>query len=273
MKKILYTLLFAFVFSSLQGQSLRYLLKYPYRVIDGKHEASPANNGDSQLCYTNSDYCPYTLIRKQKELHKLQKGKNVVEYYKKNSVVNKPENGSYNFYRGVFPMDFNPSFVYSLPVRPNSNVEWMIDPRERSRTFTFKINYRDTVYACRRGVVCKTDYLSGVLLYHKDDTFAAYLNLSELLVFPGESVDVGTPIALASHSGLSVSFFFLDENLFQNGKPSGYAYTHFSPVFRTDKGDVKLAKGEKYTCVLDEQLIMQDMGKSEQKKYLKRKSR
>lgn len=209
MKKILYTLLFAFVFSSLQGQSLRYLLKYPYRVIDGKHEASPANNGDSQLCYTNSDYCPYTLIRKQKELHKLQKGKNVVEYYKKNSVVNKPENGSYNFYRGVFPKDFNPSFVYSLPVRPNSDVEWMIDPRERSRTFTFKINYRDTVYACRRGVVCKTDYLSGV----------------------------------------------------------------FSPVFRTDKGDVKLEKGEKYTCVLDEQLIMQDMGKSEQKKYLKRKSR
>lgn len=271
MKRLFCILLLVFACNLLHSQSLRYLLKYPYNVIESRFEATPSQNGDQQLAYTNSDYCPYTVRRDNRQLYVLNPGKNIIEYYKKNSAVKTPKAGSYHYFRGKFPKDFNPAFVYALPVRNGQEVEWLIDPRERSRTFAFRINERDTVYASRGGIVCRTDYPSGILVYHKDDSFAAYLNLSGLLVFPGESVEVGQPIALASYGGASVSFFFLDENLFHHGKPGGYAYTHFSPVFRTDKGDVKLEKGVSYKCVTDDGLVIQEMGKSRQKKYLKRK--
>lgn len=270
MKRLFWVLLLVFACSLMHAQSLRFLLKYPYRVIESKFEASPAQNGDQQLAFTNSDYCPYTIRRDNSQLYVINPGKNIIEYYKKNSVVKIPKAGSYNYFRGKFPKDFNPSFVYALPVRNGLEVEWAVDPRERSRTFAFKINYRDTVYASRSGVVCKTDYPSGILVNHTDESFAAYLNLSELLVSPGETVEVGQPIALASYGGASASYFFLDENLFNDGKPGGYAYTHFSPLFRTDKGDVKLEKGTSYVCKVDDDLVIKEMSRSRQKKHLKR---
>lgn len=268
-KRLFCVLLVMIVCNFADAQSLRYLLKYPFKVVESKYEATPAQNGDQQLVYINSDYCPYTIRRDNTNLFIINPGKNIVEYFKKNSALKSPKAESYTYFRGKFPKDFNPNLVYALPVKCGSEVEWVIDPRERSRTFAFKINDRDTVYASRCGIVCKTDYPSGILVKHNDESFAAYLNLSEQLVFPGETVDVGQPIALASYGGSSVSFFFLDENLFNNGKPGGYAYTHFSPVFRTDKGDTKLEEDTKYTCVIDDALIIQEMSKSKQKKYLK----
>lgn len=274
MKKALFT--FIFILAAIQctqAQALRYLLKYPYKVIESKYEMSPAKNGDQELAYYNTDYSPYYIWRNDGTAHVINKGRTVVEYFRGNSVARTPKGGSYSYFRGKFPKEFNPNTVYALPVKPGKEVSWMVDPRERSRTFVFMVNYRDTVYASRGGVVCKTDYHSGLLLYHRDDTFAAYLNLSQLLVVPGEEVQIGEPIGLASHSGVALSVFFLDENLFVKGKPAGYAYTHFSPVFRTCKGDVKLEPETKYSGIIDEPLIMQDMTKSEQKRYLKRRGK
>ncbi len=48
-------------------------------------------------------------------------------------------------------------------------------------------------------------------------------------------------------------------------------YSHFTPVFRTTEGDVKPEERKMYTAWVDDGLIMLDMTKREQKKYLKRK--
>ncbi len=51
----------------------------------------------------------------------------------------------------------------------------------------------------------------------------------------------------------------------------GYPYSHFVPTFRTDRGDVRPVERKFYRVVTDDALIMQDMSKKEQKKYLKHK--
>ena len=66
--------------------------------------------------------------------------------------------------------------------------------------------------------------------------------------------------------GVSISYFFLDKNKFNANLPSGYPYSHFTPVFRTTEGDIKTKEKKEYYSV-----IMQDMSKREQKKYLKKK--
>lgn len=273
MKRFLF-LSIAAVSLSLQGlaqSSLPYLIKYPVKIIEGKWETHPYDKTKNQLNYYNSDKCPYFLyVTDQRENFRLMPGKTTVI----TKDVNDPANlakmpGTFRFYRGVFPKELDLDFVYSIPLAAGKSIEWMPDSRERVRTFLFKTSYRDTVYASRTGTVCYTEYKGGLLVYHRDDTFAAYMNLSEQLVFPGEKVTAGEPIGLTSYGGVSLSIFFLDENLFSGGLSKGYAYTHFSPLFRTDKGDVKLLQGEKYTVVRDDSLIMREMTKGEIKKYLK----
>jgi hypothetical protein len=122
-------------------------------------------------------------------------------------------------------------------------------------------------------MVCSSDFENGLLVYHRDDTFSAYLNLSQRFVDAGSTVTVGEPIGLAHMGGVSFSVFFLDENLFHADKPQSYPYSQIAPYFRTDKGDVKLEKGVKYSAVKDDPLIMQEMSKSEQKRYLKNKKK
>ncbi len=275
MKRAFLFLLIFIVHTAACAQStLPYLIKYPMKIIEGKWENHPTDKTKRQLNYYNSDKCPYHLyVTSERTYFRIYPGKTTV--LTKN--VNDPSNlanvsGTFRFYRGIFPKEFNPAFVYAMPVSEGKSVEWLPDSRERVRTFLFRTEYRDTVYAARSGMVCSTgDYKGGLLIWHKDDTFAAYLSISEPLVFPGERVVTGEPVALASHGGVSLSVFFLDENLFEGGLSKGYAYTHFSPYFRTDKGDVKLEAGVSYRAVKDDALIMQEMTKGEKKRYLKEK--
>ncbi len=276
MKHVLYTILALTIsVSAAQAQQLKYIMRVPRNIITSKYEASSLKNGDKELVFTNSDYCPYYLINyDDKRGTNLRPGKNVVERFSAKSAVKSIYmSGRYQCLRGCFPKEFDPQFVYALPVSNGKSVSWQIDDREPYRTFQFMTNYRDTVYACRKGTACKNESNTGILLHHNDETFAAYMNLAEIFVFPGEEVAAGAPVGTASHTGVSVSFFFLDENSFVDGKPVGTKYTYFSPVFRTDKGDVKLNADENYTCIVDDPLVMQDMSKSEQKRYLKKKTK
>ena len=95
--------------------------------------------------------------------------------------------------------------------------------------------------------------------------------MSRNFIHPGEEVLVGQPVGLAGEMGVSISYFFLDKNKFNANLPSGYPYSHFTPVFRTTEGDIKTKEKKEYYSIIDDALIMQDMSKREQKKYLKKK--
>jgi hypothetical protein len=57
--------------------------------------------------------------------------------------------------------------------------------------------------------------------------------------------------------------------MFEDGKTIVHPYTHIMPVFRTDKGDVRLEEKTIYTSVVDADLITMEMSKAEKKRYLK----
>ena len=84
-------------------------------------------------------------------------------------------------------------------------------------------------------------------------------------------VMTGQPIGIAGVLGVSISYFFLDNNKFDANGFLGYPYSHFTPVFRTDKGDVKLEEKTTYKSATDDELIMLEMSKREKKKFQKQK--
>lgn len=253
------------------AQSFRKILDRPHDVVKSVWESD--NEGNQELNYYNEDYCPYYLYREGDDSYELQPGKNTVFKKMKNSPYDNPFNRptSFMYFRGFFPKNFQVNTPYALPVKSGTQTAWRIDRRESVRTLRFRMAAGDTVYATRSGVACRTVIPRQLLICHADHTFAAYLVMQENFITPGEEVRTGQPVGIAGPTGVSVSFFFLDKNKFSGLKAAGYMYSHFTPVFRTTEGDVKPEERKMYTAWVDDRLIMLDMTKREQKKYLKRK--
>ena len=253
------------------AQSFRKILDRPHDVVKSVWESD--NEGNQELNYYNEDYCPYYLYREGDDSYELQPGKNTVFKKMKNSPYDNPFNRptSFMYFRGFFPKNFQVNTPYALPVKSGTQTAWRIDRRESVRTLQFRMAAGDTVYATRSGVACRTVIPRQLLICHADHTFAAYLVMQENFITPGEEVRTGQPVGIAGPTGVSVSFFFLDKNKFSGLKAAGYMYSHFTPVFRTTEGDVKPEERKMYTAWVDDGLIMLDMTKREQKKYLKRK--
>lgn len=253
------------------AQSFRKILDRPHDVVKSVWESD--NEGNQELNYYNEDYCPYYLYREGDDSYELQPGKNTVFKKMKNSPYDNPFNRptSFMYFRGFFPKNFQVNTPYALPVKSGTQTAWRIDRRESVRTLQFRMAAGDTVYATRSGVACRTVIPRQLLICHADHTFAAYLVMQENFITPGEEVRTGQPVGIAGPTGVSVSFFFLDKNKFSGLKAAGYMYSHFTPVFRTTEGDVKPEERKMYTAWVDDRLIMLDMTKREQKKYLKRK--
>ena len=253
------------------AQSFRKILDRPHDVVKSVWESD--NEGNQELNYYNEDYCPYYLYREGDDSYELQPGKNTVFKKMKNSPYDNPFNRptSFMYFRGFFPKNFQVNTPYALPVKSGTQTAWRIDRRESVRTLRFRMAAGDTVYATRSGVACRTVIPRQLLICHADHTFAAYLVMQENFITPGEEVRTGQPVGIAGPTGVSVSFFFLDKNKFSGLKAAGYMYSHFTPVFRTTEGDVKPEERKMYTAWVDDGLIMLDMTKREQKKYLKRK--
>lgn len=253
------------------AQSFRKILDRPHDVVKSVWESD--NEGNQELNYYNEDYCPYYLYREGDDSYELQPGKNTVFKKMKNSPYDNPFNRptSFMYFRGFFPKNFQVNTPYALPVKSGTQTAWRIDRRESVRILQFRMAAGDTVYATRSGVACRTVIPRQLLICHADLTFAAYLVMQENFITPGEEVRTGQPVGIAGPTGVSVSFFFLDKNKFSGLKAAGYMYSHFTPVFRTTEGDVKPEERKMYTAWVDDGLIMLDMTKREQKKYLKRK--
>lgn len=269
-----FIILFAFSLSAchISAQSLRKLMEHPFGIIESKWETN--TQGDGELNYYNEDYCDYYLYRMNDRSYNLTPGKNTIFKIEKNASFENPfkSASSYKYYRGKFPKDFQINTPYALPVKNGEKTEWQTDPREFAKTLNFRIKEGDLVYATRSGIACKTSNPRQLLVYHADQTFAAYLMMSEKYIQPGEEVQVGQPVGKAGALKVSISFFFLDENKFKSGESSGYPYSHFIPVFRTTEGDIKPKEKTIYQALTNDELIMQDMSKRDKKKYMKQKN-
>ena len=254
------------------AQSLRKLMERPFGVVESKWETD--TQGNQVLNYYNEDYCDYYLYRMSDRSYNLTPGKNTIFKIEKNAPFDNPfkSASSYKYYRGKFPANFQINTPYALPVKDGQKTEWQTDPREFAKTLNFRIKEGDLVYATRSGIACKTSNPRQLLVYHADQTFAAYLMMSEKYIQPGEEVQVGQPVGKAGALKVSISFFFLDENKFKGGESSGYPYSHFIPVFRTTEGDIKPKERTIYQALTNDELIMQDMSKRDKKKYMKQKN-
>lgn len=255
------------------SQSLRTLMSRPYNIIESNWERN--SKQDLSLVYTNNDFCDYYVYRKDDRSYNLHPGKNTLFTIPKGSNVENPfkDPSSFMFYRGIFVDNLNIKYPYALPVKNGKITAWKTDIREHVKTLNFYMHQGDTVYATRSGIACKTTNPRQLLIYHSDHTFAAYLVMDENFITPGEQVLTGQPVGLAGKTCVSITYFFLDKNKFDALQATGYAYSHFMPTFRTTEGDVIMEEKKKYKAVIDDNLIMQEMTKREQKKYLKTKNK
>lgn len=255
------------------AQSLKSLMQRPFNIIESNWERN--SKEDLQLVYTNNDYCDYYVYRIDDRSYNLRPGKNTMFTIPKGSNVDNPfkEPSSFMYFRGIFVKNFDIKFPYALPVKNGKITAWKTDLRESVKTLNFYMHRGDTVYATRSGIACKTANPKQLLIYHADHTFAAYLVMDENFIVPGEQVLTGQPVGIAGKTCVSITYFFLDENKFDALQATGYAYSHFMPTFRTTEGDVIMEEKKKYEAVTDDDLIMRDMSKREQKKYLKKKNK
>lgn len=255
------------------AQSLKSLMQRPFNIIESNWERN--SKEDLQLVYTNNDYCDYYVYRIDDRSYNLRPGKNTMFTIPKGSNVDNPfkEPSSFMYFRGIFVKNFDIKFPYALPVKNGKITAWKTDLRESVKTLNFYMHRGDTVYATRSGIACKTANPKQLLIYHADHTFAAYLVMDENFIVPGEQVLTGQPVGIAGKTCVSITYFFLDENKFDALQATGYAYSHFMPTFRTAEGDVIMEEKKKYEAVTDDDLIMRDMTKREQKKYLKKKNK
>ncbi|NDV79389.1 peptidoglycan DD-metalloendopeptidase family protein [Dysgonomonas sp. 511] len=264
------------------------------RAISFKSERD--KNGNIVITAKNEDFCDYYIslnIEGDYEVRGNFRGQVISRKSDKivaTLVKNGLSSGGYNYssrtYRGSLNKKINPGHVYALPVKPGDSIQY-IPARNRAFTSVFNLKFAgDTVYACRGGVVCDdrlTDTANRtlskddkIIIYHEDGTFGQYSKFQKVLVYPGESVSVGQPIAIVKPGDnerklIHFSVFFLDKNMVNNDE-TGIKHSNLVPVFHSlNSGDGKLEEKTTYVSELTDELIMQDMSKKERAKYLKKK--
>ena len=195
----------------------------------------------------------------------------------------------YALYRGNVNKKPNIDFVYSLPTPDKEAVTAWITENQYGYQMAFDLS-SDTVYACRGGVICDDnlkDYsakgyqqfsnnrvLSQITVYHSDGSFGEYIFKGKVLIYPGEDIKMGAPIALIERTTERIRFsvYFLDKNKMK--EKIGNKHTHFRPFFQTvDEGKVRLENERTYHCELTDEMLMQDMSKREKDNYLKNRQK
>ncbi len=128
----------------------------------------------------------------------------------------------YNTRIGAYPVTHDNKAIYKLPVVEGEKVKAVGFDLTNSRTpdkilWGFEMDYDQTVYACRQGVVCqmtkvqmRNDMKVGdntLTILHPDNTFGRYELLADesFLVQIGDTVSAGDPIAQVGKSRLSTS--------------------------------------------------------------------
>lgn len=233
--------------------------------------------------YINSDYCTYVVVRKGARYYNAAPGENLVE---SRPVQSQAAEGNftatyYRYYRGAFPSQEPAAGFYAFPLAEGENIT--VEPQairfrdsEREEAYlSFAIHKNDTVYAMRGGVVCLSGDEKGVIINHIDETFAVYYHMRKALVSPGDAVEVGQPVGLATGGKVYVGFVYLDKTYFkQKEVAEEYPYTHFVPQLWDGTQYVQYEmSASKVVPAIPDELVMQDMSKAQKKRYLKNKKK
>jgi hypothetical protein len=199
-------------------------------------------------------------------------------------------NYHYAMYRGDSRTKPNVDYIYALPVTAGNTVMASVVENPEGYQLAFDLS-SDTVYACRGGVVCDDDLKDNtvkghkyfndnrrrtqITVYHADGSFGEYVFRGKPLVYPGQNVKMGAPIALVERTGnhsLRFSAYFLDKNKLKSNA-QGNKHTHFRPFFQTvNEGKVRLENGTTYLCEYTDEMLMQEMSKREKKNFLKNRT-
>ncbi|MDR1023676.1 MAG: hypothetical protein LBL94_10460 [Prevotellaceae bacterium] len=215
----------------------------------------------------------------------------ILNYRVRDGATRLSYNYRYAMYRGSSSKKLKADFTYALPAVAEKAVTATVVENQLGYQLSFGLP-SDTVYACRGGVMCDDNLkdntakgyrhfsdnrnLSQITVYHADGSFGEYVVRGKSLIYPGASVKMGDPIALAEGDGsYSVRFstYFLDKNKLRDNK-IGNKHTHFRPFFQTvGEGKVRMETGKTYLCGYTDEMRMQEMSRREKKKFLKNKSK
>lgn len=209
----------------------------------------------------NSGYSDCTIITDQGQIYRAYPGSTTI----KDAMLR----GNYRWFLGNAVSRVNVKFPYAMPLAPGTKVELMQDPREKFRSFVVLAETGTPVFAMRAGQVCDTDDANCILVVHKDGTFAAYMNVEDRCVFPGDYLYPGDRMGTCGGGRLSISIFYLDRNKIKNLKDS--PYTHYTPYFETADGPAKLEAGTGYVSYIDSEIITNEMSAGQRKRYLQKR--
>ena len=204
-------------------------------------------------------------------------------YSVKSGATRYSYNYQYAIYRGDFRKKTNIDFVYALPVAPQEWVTARITENQEGYQLNFD-TFSDTIYACRGGVMCDDNLndntakgykhfndnrnMSQITLYHSDGSFGEYVFKGKSLIYPGQKIKMGSPIAVSErHHQHTILFstYFLDKNKLKD-RNIGNKHTHFRPFFQVaNEGKTRMENGETYFCEYTDEMRMQEMTKREKK--------
>lgn len=197
-------------------------------------------------------------------------------------------NYQYALFRGDPRAKLDAEFTYALPVAVEETVTARLVENRDGYQVEFELP-ADTVYACRGGVVCDdqlkdfsakghgrfADTRNGaqVTLSHADGSFGEYVFFGQPLVYAGERVEMGQPIAVTRENvgrhAVRFAVYFLDMNKMKELR-MGNKHTHIRPFFQTyNDGKARLEEGKTYISEWTDDMPLQDMTKRERKRYLR----
>jgi len=212
---------------------------------------------------------------------------------------------TYTMYRGNSQKFPNIDFSYQLPVKDGDKVNSEIVENKFGYQLQFLV-LNDTLYACRGGIICNDNLKdfsakghqtfhsrqnsSQITIYHADASFGEYVFNGKSLVYPGEIVEMGTPIAIFKKNSsfddsvddydndnevnwMLFSTYFLDKNKVRD-QSHGNKHTHFRPFFQTyNYGKTRLENQIDYLCQQTDVMFMQDMSRLQKRRYMQNKSK
>lgn len=189
----------------------------------------------------------------------------------------------------VLPVDAGKT----VEVRHIRHISELISQEDNPEHFALGFNLLDgdTIRAVRKGVIeqleqeNQTDTLkyaytksrNKIHIRHDDGTIAVYSSFKNhsAMVGIGDEVFPGSPLAIATQTSpssdafliLSVNYLVLMPTSMENYKEWG-SNKSFIPKFMVEGYEGELQTNQKYTAILNEELVSQEMTKRQKKKYL-----
>jgi murein DD-endopeptidase MepM/ murein hydrolase activator NlpD len=264
MKQIIIFIATIFIAHYLQGQNYQKVIISSVKTGDGLFDffAENPNYYPIQLNLTFTEFSNMTSATKLPFVGTIQPGKHKI-FNIRRIILDIP--GGFKYIHstriGAFPVNYDPSTVYDLPVgigketkTINFDLSQSDDPNKI--LWGFSMSKGDTVFAAREGVVCmmtKSETINGyksgensITILHPDNSFGKYEALADSQVFVkmGDFVQKGAALGIGGGSNYAVgihvrfSVYFVNARIdsIEINKIRNY-HQYINPLFRTGDSD------------------------------------